>query len=226
MAKFGPEAERRRRRPSRAWAQTIVAERLRRQCLVSRPPEKRPQALERAAVRLMVGAPRPRSRTPHAAAQPCPPKNWTCCSNWPGRSISSGGPRSLPPSRPRSRPADKPAARASCTGSVAWFNVAFSTRRCWPQLAESKLPAPFEHGAPFEQNVPFEHQRHCSPSCRTKSPVRRPTSSGDVWRRAAVRARSSLTSFRVKTSLMISRSLRASKRAKPAYPATSALGGV
>jgi hypothetical protein len=32
----------------------------------------------------------------------------------------------------------------------------------------------------------LEHQRHCSPSCRTKSAVRRLTSFGDVWRREAV----------------------------------------
>ena len=65
-----------------------------------------------------------------------------------------------------------------------------------------------------------------SPSCRTKSAVRRLTSFGDVWRREAVLASSSLTSFRVRTSLIMRRSLIASKRAKPAYPATSALGGV
>jgi hypothetical protein len=69
------------------------------------------------------------------------------------------------------------------------------------------LAAPFEQNAYFEHNVPFEHQRYRSPSCRTKSAVRRPISSGDAWRREAVLAMSSSTSFRVKTSLMMRRSL-------------------
>jgi hypothetical protein len=50
-------------------AQTIIAERPCRQCLVSASAERRPQSIERAAVWLMVGAPGPRfSRTPDAAA--------------------------------------------------------------------------------------------------------------------------------------------------------------